>query len=133
VCLDHIEVAHEVVKEHLDSAGNTCPMSGQSLPLWDESATRQAVKGRSGGICEYCARRRATDMHHRMSRGVGGWWSPGNILHLCQECHRWATDRPKDAYARGVSVQRGLDPCDIAVRRYDGLILTIDDNVAPPC
>lgn len=45
--------------------------------------TREAVKARSGGICEGCGRRRASDIHHRRYRSRGGGHELSNLLHLC--------------------------------------------------
>ncbi|WP_282580680.1 HNH endonuclease [Microbacterium aurugineum] len=44
---------------------------------------RDAVQERSGGICEGCGIRRATDMHHRKYRSRGGKHTPSNLVHLC--------------------------------------------------
>src|ERR1700757_5132401 len=90
--------------------------------LWGEFDTRPAVRGRSYNICEYCSAERATDMHHRKSRGTGGKWEPCNILHLCRTCHRWATHHPTAAYTLGLSLKRGDDPETTPVRRCDGTL-----------
>lgn len=48
------------------------------------------VEERSGGICEYCHKAKATDPHHICEKGMGGGSridSPINILHVCSECH----------------------------------------------
>lgn len=58
-------------------------------------ATKEAVKERSGGICETCHSERAFHHHHREHIGMGGARGsraerlslPGNILHLCPGCH----------------------------------------------
>jgi 5-methylcytosine-specific restriction endonuclease McrA len=98
---------------------------------WDERTTREAVKGRSGGICELC-RHRATEMHHRKARGMGGGrgkWSPANILHLCGSCHRWATRNPLAAYERGVSLRDYDIPDWVPVTRDDGSSFQPSDDV----
>ena len=59
-------------------------------------ATREAVKARSGGMCESCHLKRAIHMHHREHIGMGGargvravrLGQPENIIHLCLDCHR---------------------------------------------
>lgn len=71
--------------------------------VWNEALTRAAVKARSGGRCEWCGKE-ATDMHHRIGRGQGGWWSPANIVHLCHADHMTVTAYPKWAKAVGLSV-----------------------------
>lgn len=97
---------------------------------WTEGNTREAVKGRSGGVCEYCEGRRATDMHHRKSRGVGGAWEPANILHLCVEDHRFATDNPLWAYAHGVSLTRATSPSETPVIRANKLQFQPSNDVS---
>lgn len=42
-----------------------------------------AVKERSGGVCEGCGVRPATDVHHRRYRSRGGGHEVSNLLHLC--------------------------------------------------
>lgn len=97
---------------------------------WDEANTREAAKGRSGGICEFCSSARATDMHHRISRGVGGKWSPANILHICRACHSDA-NRP-EAYESGLSLRRHEDPEAVRVHRKTGETVFLSDDVTPP-
>lgn len=98
------------VTPHFDSIGSPCIMSFREAPPWDEQTTRPAVHGRSQGVCEFCRRHRATDMHHRISRGVGGKWHPANIIHICRDCHLRATNPktsdPSDwAYANGLCLR----------------------------
>lgn len=120
VCDANIPVyADGRVGRHKDGVGNECPMGGKQAPPWDERSTRPAVSGRSGGICEYCRKRRATDKHHRVSRGVGGPWNPANILDLCRHCHREATEHPDWAKPLGLIVKRGEDPETVPVIRED--------------
>jgi hypothetical protein len=96
---------------------------------WSELDTRPAVKERSGEVCELCRRARATDMHHRKSAGTGGKWSPVNILHLCRPCHRYVTDYPAVAYARGASLRHGDDPETTPVMRDDGMLFQPTSDV----
>jgi hypothetical protein len=119
---------------HLDSRGQRCAWSQQSVPLWDEASTRPTVAGRSGGVCEYCRAARASEMHHRITRGAGGGWYPSNILHLCNGCHRKATLNPRWAQdvKRGISCRAGRPVSQTPVVRYDGSVLWLVDNVAPP-
>ncbi len=123
LCLVGIEVDDGVVAGHKDTDGQLCPASGEAVWTWDEAATRAAVAGRSGGICEVCCARRATDMHHRVPRSLRGRWTPANILHICRQCHTWLTDDPKGQRAareRGLSLNRTEDPEKIPVKRLTG-------------
>jgi hypothetical protein len=108
------------IQPHADSAGGPCPMSYHQNPPWDERSTRAAVPSRSGGICEFCRKRRASQMHHRVSRGVGGPWSPENILHLCHLCHGDATRQPDWAWGMGLICKTHENPGLRLVTREDG-------------
>ena len=64
-------------------------------------ATRLLIRERSDGICEWCHRLPARQMHHRAARGMGGssapWVDlPSNGLDLCgtnaSGCHGRATE-----------------------------------------
>jgi 5-methylcytosine-specific restriction protein A len=136
VCLADISATRDghtvlpTVQAHMDGIGKLCPMSGQPMPEWVERSTRAAVKGRSGGICEHCLMQRATDMHHRISAGTGGWWSPANILHLCRLCHSRFTDNMSLAYQMGISLRRSQDPEEVPIMRANGEIFYVTDQVA---
>lgn len=136
VCLLPI-LSHDggVTDLHYDTIGKVCVMSGKPMFEWAEASTREAVYNRSDRICEYCRSKPATDCHHRVSVGVGGKWSPANILHLCRLDHSYFTDHPKEAYPLGVMVEshdeRGA-PGDIPVIQADGGLLWLSDDVSPP-
>lgn len=49
----------------------------------DEKAAYAAVAERSGGVCEGCGVRPASDMHHRKYRSRMGLTTVENLLHLC--------------------------------------------------
>lgn len=118
---------------HTDVTGKVCPMSGHEAFAWGERSTREAVWPRSGGVCEYCRSARAQEMHHRKSRGVGGRWSPANILHLCSRCHhRFTNEARVEGYERGVLLRRNQEPQEVAVRTLDDTVLWLSDDVAPP-
>ncbi|GAB3429903.1 HNH endonuclease [Actinophytocola sediminis] len=89
-----------------------------------ERAARQAVYARSGRLCEGpCGARRALDWHHRQRDGQGGAWSPQNGMHLCRPCHRWITEHPAEARARGWHVWSHENPADVPVwRRQDAWV-----------
>ncbi len=87
---------------------------------WTEALTRVAVRGRSGGRCEWCGQP-ATDMHHRVNRSQGGWWSPANITHLCRHCHDQVGLYPLWARRVGLSVEpftggEHTDPSAVPIR-----------------
>lgn len=132
VCLATVQSREGVTRKHYLSTGSICPMSGQPYFLWDQDSTRPAVHNRSGGICECCKQRRATDMHHRISAGVGGRWCPANILHVCRLCHTWITENPEKAKQLGMSVDRAGDPEGTPVQPFVGSVLYLSDEVAPP-
>lgn len=44
---------------------------------------RRQVAERSGGLCEGCGVREATEMHHRQYKSRGGKDTVDNALHLC--------------------------------------------------
>ena len=120
VCLNPVNLQGDgSVGSHRDGVGVRCIMVGRQPPPWDEGSTREAVGNRSGGVCEYCRRSRATEKHHRVSRGVGGRWTPGGVLDLCSSCHRTATNNPEWAYNLGVSLRSTQDPEMVPVVRDD--------------
>jgi hypothetical protein len=89
-----------------------------------ERAARTAVYARSGRLCEGpCGARRAVDWHHRLRDGQGGLWAPENGLHVCRSCHRWITEHPTAARARGWHVWSYEDPAEVPVwRRQDAWV-----------
>lgn len=44
---------------------------------------REAVMARSGGMCEHCGKKRATQIHHRRYRSRGGDHRLSNLLAVC--------------------------------------------------
>ncbi len=87
-------------------------------------AARGYVKARSGGICEGCGVRRATDMHHRLYKSRGGLDTIDNLLHLCggdsglpggnhSGCHGLAHTITGERV--GWSVKSGNDPAIIPI------------------
>jgi hypothetical protein len=55
------------------------------------------LKTRSGGVCEYCGVRPATEAHHRLGRKAGGTKRPwinklSNLVHLDRFCHARITN-----------------------------------------
>lgn len=76
----------------------------------EEKDCREVVKNRSGGLCEICGKRSATDMAHRVGAGQNGKWMPANILHACRFCHSYNHDNPKNSYDHGWHLQSHLNP-----------------------
>lgn len=52
--------------------------------------TIQAIYSRSGGICEYCHSKKATDIHHVVSKARFGRNNFTNGIHICRDCHNQA-------------------------------------------
>lgn len=133
VCLTDIELAPDGrFAVHKELSGARCDMSKQLPYLWEEAGCRPTVASRSGGLCEVRCGRRATEMHHRITRGAGGGWSPANILHLCHDHHAWATTHPTLAQNRGWSVRSTDQPAQIPVRPVTGEPFFLSDDILPP-
>lgn len=79
----------------------------------EERLGRKQLRARSGGLCEMCGRRPATDAHHRRNRSQGGTWEITNLLHLCHQDHMTVTVSPALAYERGWSVRSTDDPARV--------------------
>lgn len=95
---------------------------------------------RSGGFCEArlagCGHI-AVEIHHRVSRKVGGRHGAArrrhdrlsNLLHLCPPCHRWVTGHPAESYVAGWSLREHLAPAQEPVL-YRGVASFLDDRGA---
>lgn len=76
---------------------------------------KKIVAARDGGKCLKCLGE-ATDIHHRIPRGMGGTSDPernyglANLVSLCRECHAWAHDDPQEAYRTGFLLHSWDDP-----------------------
>lgn len=81
---------------------------------------RADALARNHGLCEACGTARATDVHHRQPRGMGGARGAraarvnrlSNALALCRVCHDYAERNRPEAEARGWLVPRHEDPAD---------------------
>jgi len=88
------------------------------------------VRARSGGTCEGCGRREATEMHHRKYRARGGQHAASNLLHLCgwgnhTGCHGLA--HSEAGRQLGWSVNSWADPAATPIEHaVHGLVL-LDD------
>ena len=82
------------------------PANGQKVP----PKIREAVERRSGGYCEAACNgncsRQAAPMHHRLPRSAGGPHTEANLLHLCDNCHRYIHAHPGYSYEQGWLVRR---------------------------
>lgn len=76
----------------------------------EEKAGKKGCRARSGGVCERCGHRPATEVHHRKNRSQGGTWDLSNLLDLDAECHREVTSFKEIALEQGWSVRREHDP-----------------------
>lgn len=94
----------------------------------EEKQGRAVVAERSGGVCEICGQRAATDMAHRRPRSGMGGWEAYNILHACRECHRGNHDDPQRAIELGQHVSRFADPEGIPVL-YRGRWVLLTEGV----
>lgn len=96
-----------------------------------EKDARLLVRQRSGGICEVCGVRPATNFQHRKNRSQGGTWSAANGLDVCGSgttgCHGAIHHSPKNAYAAGWSVHSTGDEATVPVKTHYGLVL-LDNN-----
>lgn len=89
-----------------------------------ERAARKAVRARSGGVCEVCGMRRATDFHHRQNASQCGLWTAENGLGVDRLCHIWITENPIGARVRGWTVWSTEVPAEVALwRRGDAWVL----------
>ncbi|MDI9889943.1 HNH endonuclease [Microbacterium sp. IEGM 1404] len=76
---------------------------------------RPIVHKRSGGMCERCCARRATDVHHRQLRRHGDH-KPANLVDLCRECHNRVHEHRDEATAAGFIVSGRVDPRTVPVQ-----------------
>ncbi|SKM82433.1 HNH endonuclease [Mycobacteroides abscessus subsp. massiliense] len=102
------------------------------ISVWNEENTREHVKGRNPtGLCEYCGKKKAVDMHHRENRSQGGGWCPANIIWICRSCHHFATTRPAWAESVGLTIKHGQTPTGTPVKLPDGRELVLHNNYLP--
>jgi hypothetical protein len=112
---------------------------GKAKPI--PTANRRTVENRSGGICEGCGRRPATDIHHRKYKSRGGTHDVENLFALCggpggmaggnhSGCHGVA--HSAEGHELGWSVHSWSDPAVVPVL-YRGVMrrLTADGKAVP--
>lgn len=88
-----------------------------------EHRARRLVRARSGGLCEICGQREATQWHHRKNRSQGGLWTPANGLDVCVWCHSQVTNTRTEYYLLGWCVERDTDPALVPAQLWHGLYL----------
>lgn len=98
-------------------------------------SVRVLVFARSGGVCEVCARARASHMHHRRLRGrqgPGDTHGAANCLHLCGWCHDLIHRDPAESTLLGYMVRSGVHPASKHVlRRGEWVHLGDDGSITP--
>lgn len=100
---------------------------------------RSMLAARSDGWCEAAlpgCYGRATDRCHRIAAKAGGRPEGGdtrlsNVWHGCRACHRWATERPAEAYELGLALKEHQDTeVEPIVRRGFSVLLFDDGTIA---
>src|SRR3546814_876167 len=76
------------------------PQRTERRMTWPAKVSKQ-IEERSGGICEGCGEREATEKHHRKYKSRGGKDTLENALHVCgfgnnakEGCHGEAHEDP---------------------------------------
>jgi hypothetical protein len=92
---------------------------------------RVIITQRSQGFCERDGWNRATEIHHRRSRGMGSTKrpetnQPSNGLHLCGACHGFIESHRAEALEHGWLVRQHHQPAEIPVL-YRGTLIYLDD------
>lgn len=67
---------------------------GEYRRHWLFRVLRQFVMRRSGGKCEVCYKREATEVHHQQYPAWGSFDTPANMKAICHECHCEAHGKP---------------------------------------
>lgn len=93
-------------------------------------ATYEAVMIRDAYTCRWCSSGFRPEVHHRQGRGGKTPHRLSNLLVLCAEHHRYATEHPQWAYETGLSVRRtGLDqPDEVPYLDLSGALWVLDDD-----
>jgi hypothetical protein len=99
-------------------------------------ANREIIRERSGGQCELCRSRDATNMHHRRPRGMGGTkrdiHTPAWILHVCGSgthgCHGLIESRRALAYTNGWLLRNHEHPSTTPAWLFRSLFVILTDK-----
>lgn len=98
---------------------------------------KRLVAERDRGECLVCGGE-ATDIHHRMPKGMGGTSDPdrnyglANLVSLCREDHDHVHANPGESYTNGLLVHSWDDPLKCPVILADETVviyLKVDGNV----
>jgi 5-methylcytosine-specific restriction protein A len=93
---------------------------------------RAIIRERANFYCEYCGKKRGTEIHHRRPRAMGGTArdssnTASNGLLLCGDCHRWAESKRTEALLQGVLLLQIQNPLKSSVK-YRGQYVYLDDR-----
>jgi len=97
------------------------------IPKEFTAKAKKVIRERSGGVCEGCAKVRASHIHHRLYKSRLGRGNVANGLHLCVGCHGLA--HTLFGEQQGWSIRSGFDPLKVAVSHaVHGLVMFDDDG-----
>lgn len=121
------------------------PMKSRYRPTGPTADTREALVGRSGGLCELVATQTctgsATEVAHRLGKKAGGRKGTAlaesnrlsNVVHSCHTCHMWTHDHPDVAYTLGMMLHEWDSPPDVPMQYRAGeMVLLFDDGSIGP-
>jgi len=97
------------------------------IPKEFTAKAKKVIRERSGGMCEGCAKVRASHLHHRLYKSRLGRGNVANGLHLCVKCHGAAHSLFGEQ--QGWSIRSGFDPLKVPVSHgVHGLVTFADDG-----
>ncbi len=97
---------------------------------------REIIRERSGGVCELCRSRPATNMHHRRPRGMGGTkqkiHTPAWILDTCGSgihgCHGLIESYRNIAYTNGWLLRAHQHPATTPAWLFRSMFVILTDK-----
>ena len=96
------------------------------IPKEFTAKAKKVIRERSGGMCEGCAKVRASHFHHRRYKSRLGRGNVANGLHLCVGCHGLA--HTLFGEQQGWSIRSGFDPLKVPVSHAVHGLVTFDDD-----
>ena len=97
------------------------------IPKEFTAKAKKVIRERSGGMCEGCAKVRASHIHHRLYKSRLGRGNVANGLHLCIKCHGLA--HTLFGEQQGWSIRSRFDPLKVPVSHaVHGLVMFDDDG-----